>query len=58
MSLVRDDRLGSYSQVGALVRGGHWVQSACMLRLGLQNIGSLMGKSIELVKILRKRKII
>jgi len=34
-----------------------WVQRASRLRLGLCNIRSLSGKSIERVKILRERKI-
>ncbi|WMV29422.1 hypothetical protein MTR67_022807 [Solanum verrucosum] len=36
---------------------GKWVTGSHKLRVGSWNIGSLTGKSIELVKILKKRKI-
>ncbi|KAG5577629.1 hypothetical protein H5410_057763 [Solanum commersonii] len=38
-------------------RSGKWVTGSPKLRVGLLNIGLLLGKSIELVKILKKNKI-
>lgn len=39
------------------VRSGKWVNDSPRLRVGSWNIGPLTGKSIELAKILKKRKI-
>ncbi|XP_019258340.1 PREDICTED: craniofacial development protein 2-like [Nicotiana attenuata] len=38
-------------------KGGKGHKSACRLRIGSWNIGTLTGKSIELAKILQKRKV-
>ncbi|XP_059310716.1 uncharacterized protein LOC132062086 [Lycium ferocissimum] len=59
VALVSDGRLGSCSRsgTGARVRRGKCVKGASRLRVGSWNIGTLTGKSIELVKILKKRKI-
>ncbi|XP_059315698.1 uncharacterized protein LOC132066394 [Lycium ferocissimum] len=59
LALVRDGRLGSCSRLGsrAKVGGAKGVEEASRLRVGFWNIGTLSGKSIELVKILKKRRI-
>ncbi|XP_059306307.1 uncharacterized protein LOC132057711 [Lycium ferocissimum] len=56
VALVIEGRLGSCSRPGR-VGSGKWVRGASRLRVGSWNIGTLTGKSIELVKILKKRKI-
>nr|XP_009631337.1 craniofacial development protein 2-like [Nicotiana tomentosiformis] len=43
--------------IGGRVRSSKWVKGASRLRVGSWNIGTLTGKYIELVKILKKRKI-
>ncbi|XP_059310894.1 uncharacterized protein LOC132062318 [Lycium ferocissimum] len=50
-------RLGSYSRTGVRVGGVRWVKGVSSLRVWSWNIGTLSGKSIELVKILKKRRI-
>ncbi|XP_059301993.1 uncharacterized protein LOC132053918 [Lycium ferocissimum] len=59
LALARDGRLGSCSRLGsgARVGGAKGVEGASRLRVGSWNIGTLSGKSIELVKILKKRRI-
>ncbi|XP_059292361.1 uncharacterized protein LOC132045797 [Lycium ferocissimum] len=57
LALVDDGRLGSCSRTGVRVGGGRWVKGVSSLRVGSWNIGTLTGKSIELVKILKKRRI-
>ncbi|XP_059285715.1 uncharacterized protein LOC132039194 [Lycium ferocissimum] len=59
LALVRDGRLGSCSRLGSgtRVREAKGVKGASRLRVGSWNIGTLSGKSIELVKILKKRRI-
>ncbi|XP_055830866.1 uncharacterized protein LOC129899892 [Solanum dulcamara] len=56
---VSDGRLGSCSRFGSRARVGRakGAEGASRLRVGSWNIGTLSGKSIELVKILKKRKI-
>nr|XP_016493530.1 PREDICTED: craniofacial development protein 2-like [Nicotiana tabacum] len=69
--LVRGGRcMGKRSRAGrvTVTRVGRWVpqhlgsirgsnKEACRLRIGSWNIGTLRGKSIELAKILQKRKV-
>lgn len=45
--------------MGLEARGSkvRWDKRASRLRVGSWNIGTLQGKSIELVKILRKRRV-
>ncbi|XP_070041421.1 uncharacterized protein [Nicotiana tomentosiformis] len=42
---------------GAGGKGGKGNKGVCMLRIGSWNVGTLTGKSIELVKILQKRRV-
>ncbi|KAK4344441.1 hypothetical protein RND71_037535 [Anisodus tanguticus] len=46
-----------YSYCGAFCKGGQWGKRDARLRIGSWNIETLTGKSIELVKILKKRRI-
>lgn len=57
--MVNDYELGSCPQLRPGARGSSskGVKGSHKLRLGSWNIGSLMGKSIDLVKIFKKTKI-
>ncbi|XP_055824437.1 uncharacterized protein LOC129892958 [Solanum dulcamara] len=59
VALVTDGRLGSCPQLGVKARGNSGKRETGFrkLRVGSWNIGSLTGKSIELVKSLKRRKI-
>ena len=59
MALGNDGGLGSCRRLrpGARDSSGKWVTGVPLLRVGSWNIGSLTGKSIELVKVLKKRRI-
>ncbi|XP_070007216.1 uncharacterized protein [Nicotiana sylvestris] len=59
LAVVNDVRVRSYPWAGLGVgfRGGKGGKKASRLRIGSWNIGTLTGKSIELGKILQKRKI-
>lgn len=61
MALVIDGRLGSRPRLGlgegARGKGGKWDKGASRLRVESWNIGTLTAKSIELVEILKKRRI-
>ncbi|XP_070054169.1 uncharacterized protein [Nicotiana tomentosiformis] len=48
--------VGQGTRGGAGEKGVKGNKGACRLRIGSWNIGTLMGKSIELAKILQKRK--
>ncbi|XP_019255116.1 PREDICTED: craniofacial development protein 2-like [Nicotiana attenuata] len=48
---------GRGSGVGTRGKEGKGKEGACRLRIGSWNIGTLTGKSIELAKILQKRKV-
>jgi len=49
--------VGRRSGVGTRGKEGKGKEGACRLRIGSWNIGTLTGKSIELAKILQKRKV-
>ncbi|XP_070020903.1 uncharacterized protein [Nicotiana sylvestris] len=49
--------VGKGSRVGTRGKEGNGKEGACRLRIGSWNIGTLTGKSIELSKILQKRKV-
>ncbi|XP_019233395.1 PREDICTED: craniofacial development protein 2-like [Nicotiana attenuata] len=49
--------VGRGSVVGTRGKEGKGKEGACRLRIGSWNIGTLTGKSIELAKILQKRKV-
>ncbi|KAG5619924.1 hypothetical protein H5410_005142 [Solanum commersonii] len=57
--LVSDGGFESYFRLRPRTRenSGKWVTGSHKLRVGSWNIGSLTGKSIDLVKIFKKRKI-
>ncbi|XP_059310054.1 uncharacterized protein LOC132061218 [Lycium ferocissimum] len=57
LALVDDGGLGSCSRTGVRIGGGRWVREGSSLRVGSWTIGTLTGKSIELVRILKKRRI-
>lgn len=48
---------GSGLRLGTRDKKGKWVKKTFRLRVGSCNVGALQWKFIELVKILRKRKI-